>query len=320
MIVILSIDGDSSTNKVIDWLVFLNTPFIRVNLENENPKNISLIINNSIIDVKFKLNNGEEIVFSEVDYFFYRGGVFPNIEDYTDLAKNECKLPKKYLINQLQNDLEILIDYFYKSIMKKSLGSPQSNPLNKLEVLTNALMVGFAIPKTIVSNNKEFIISNLKHSNMNLIGKAISETVSLTIQNKYYDLNTSDIKLSELSDRFFPSLFQKKIKRQQEIRVFLFGEKHYSIAMESEKTDIREDFGGNKYRRYEISDEVFSKCKQLLKICNLNTGSFDFILDNDNILHFLEVNSIGQFDFVSQIGNYEIEYDLAEYLTMKIKK
>lgn len=318
MLVILSIDGDSSTNKVIDWLIYFNTPYIRVNLENENPENISVVIQDSFIDIRFKLNSGKELLFSEVDYFFYRGGVLPQIDDYGFLVNNS-ELPDDILINQLENDLEILVDYFYKSIKDKSLGAPELTMINKLEVLSIAKSVGFKTPITVIGNNKESIASDLNYSKTNLISKAISETISVTREGKYYDLNTSDVKLSELGESFFPSLFQEKIERKQEIRVFIYGEKHYSISMQSDNTDIREDFSRNHYRRYEISNEVFFKCKQLLNKCNLNTGSFDFIIDSDNTLFFLEVNPIGQFEFVSQIGNYNIEYDLAKYLTNKMK-
>src|SRR5690554_7383490 len=155
MIIIFSIDGDSSTNKVIDWLIFFNTPHIRVNLENEDPKNLSLIIKDSIIDLRFKLNNGKEIVFSEVDYFFYRGGMFPKVDDYSFVEASSSNLPKDILANQLSDDLEILIDYFFKLIKTKSLGSPKLMPINKLEVLYNAKTIGFSIPDTIVCRSEE---------------------------------------------------------------------------------------------------------------------------------------------------------------------
>src|SRR5690554_2569251 len=99
MIIIFSIDGDSSTNKVIDWLIFFNTPHIRVNLENEDPKNLSLIIKDSIIDLRFKLNNGKEIVFSEVDYFFYRGGIFPTVEEFSVVEASSSNRPKDIHVN-----------------------------------------------------------------------------------------------------------------------------------------------------------------------------------------------------------------------------
>ena len=51
-----------------------------------------------------------------------------------------------------------------------------------------------------------------------------------------------------------------------------------------------------------------------MNILNIKTGSLDFMVDNNNTLHFLEINPIGQFGNVSFHGNYNCEFKIAEKL------
>src|SRR5690554_8176854 len=83
--------------------------------------------------------------------------MFPKVDDYSFVEASSSNLPKDILANQLSDDLEILIDYFFKLIKTKSLGSPKLMPINKLEVLYNAKTISFSIPDTIVCNSKNFI-------------------------------------------------------------------------------------------------------------------------------------------------------------------
>lgn len=52
-----------------------------------------------------------------------------------------------------------------------------------------------------------------------------------------------------------------------------------------------------------------------MKMLKLESGSLDFIVTPDNEYYFLEVNPVGQFNFVSEICNYHIEKHIAKTLS-----
>jgi glutathione synthase/RimK-type ligase-like ATP-grasp enzyme len=51
-----------------------------------------------------------------------------------------------------------------------------------------------------------------------------------------------------------------------------------------------------------------------MRSLKLSTGSVDMIVNRNQDYIFLEVNPVGQFQFLSQICNFQIEQKIAEFL------
>ena len=114
-------------------------------------------------------------------------------------------------------------------------------------------------------------------------------------------------------DRFFYSLFQRKIDPIVEIRTFFFLDLWYSLAIfPTTKIDYRENIFQSPPRMvpYKLPEFYKQKLQGLMADMDLNSGSIDTLYDGEEY-YFLEVNPVGQFDFVSGIGNYYIERDIA---------
>jgi ATP-GRASP peptide maturase of grasp-with-spasm system len=189
-----------------------------------------------------------------------------------------------------------------------------------LEIATE---IGFKIPNSYVLEkksdisllqnfNSEFITKN--HSNTSFFecedGVLISYT-SLLNENNY----------KQIPDFFSPSLFQEKIDKKYEIRVFYLNEKMWSMAIFSQSSSITENdsrkVSDNIIRNvpYALPSDIEEKIKNLMNRLNLDTGSIDLIVSKKKEYIFLEVNPIGQFGSVSFNCNYNIEKEIAKFLT-----
>ena len=128
--------------------------------------------------------------------------------------------------------------------------------------------------------------------------------------------------INSLTERFFPSLFQKNIEKKYEIRTFILGEESFSMAIFSQlDIQTQEDFrnyNNNRPNRnvpYTLPEELEKSIFRLMRKLGLQSGSIDLIKSSmDNQYYFLEVNPVGQFGMVSKPCNYFLEKKVAEYL------
>lgn len=67
----------------------------------------------------------------------------------------------------------------------------------------------------------------------------------------------------------------------------------------------------NRMVPYQLPNDIGLRIRQLMKRLNLESGSIDMIVDDNDDYYFLEVNPVGQFNFVSEVCNYYIEKDIA---------
>ncbi|MNN64816.1 hypothetical protein D3C81_1802810 [compost metagenome] len=122
-----------------------------------------------------------------------------------------------------------------------------------------------------------------------------------------------------MANDFSPSLIQKLIPKNFEVRVFWFKNEVHSVAIFSQlDKEAMIDFrNGEKLRTvpYKLSVELQVSLNNLMQKLNLNYGSIDLIVTPDDETYFLEVNPFGQFGFLSKAGNFHIEKRIAEYLT-----
>lgn len=119
--------------------------------------------------------------------------------------------------------------------------------------------------------------------------------------------------LQNLSDHFFPSLFQKLIEKDFEIRTFYFFGVCYSMAIFSQKDEqTKLDFRNYNYNHpngnipFLLPNEIVSKVQRLFKSLKLNTGSIDFIYCK-GYYYFLEINPVGQYGMVDYPCNYDLD-------------
>lgn len=183
---------------------------------------------------------------------------------------------------------------------------------------------GLKIPDTLITNSKKQLV-DFFNNNKRVISKPITNNVTLLIKEKISFMNyTEEVTkedINDLNDFFYPTLFQEYIEKKYEIRVFVLKDKCFSMAIfsqldEQTKLDFRK-YNMKKPNRsvpFQLPKEVENNILSFMKKTEMDTGSVDLIMKENNEFIFLEVNPVGQFGMVSGPCNYYIEKRIAEYL------
>jgi hypothetical protein len=315
MIVFFSFDGDEMTNQIIDWLIYYRCNFIRVNLNNEDYKNINVVFQKTKISLTLKLKNEDIIDFDNVDFFFIRGLGFEFEKS------NDTILPFQLYNHYIQKEYNSLINLFYKEANKKSIGCFYTDhDFDKLTQLKIALECELKIPKSIITSSKSQIEKT--YSSKPIITKAIYDNVATEYDEKLYVQRVQRIDISSTENVFFPSFIQSEIEKKYEIRSFYLDGKFYSISIFSSalNVDSRDNYTESYYAAYRLPEDIETKLKKMMQKLQLISGSIDLIKSTDDNYYFLEVNPTGQYDWVSVYGNYDLHRIIAEFLIDKTKK
>ncbi|WP_394676801.1 grasp-with-spasm system ATP-grasp peptide maturase [uncultured Sphingobacterium sp.] len=327
MILLFSRLDDGNTHLVIEWLLHMKKAFIRINADDKKTKIKRIDGNEESIIVE---QNGKEYDLLKCRSVWYRrrgislGCTGVNTDDLDTSIFLDAPL---YHNGHLERETSTLGFYMYSQLENKipnSIGNPYKMNLNKLRVLEIAKASGLLVPQTYVLTSKRDLQTLLVEKKLSLITKAISDGVYLfTDQNGYYSY-TEKIDISDLNkipETFYPSLFQVQIKKKLELRVFYIKEIFYAMAIFSQSdTQTAVDFRKynnnrpNRTEPYELPEHIKSKLKEMLKKLELNTGSIDIIVDENNQYIFLEINPVGQITMTSKPCNYYLEKKIAEIL------
>ncbi|MBC8757137.1 hypothetical protein H2O64_20880 [Kordia sp. YSTF-M3] len=313
MIYVISEAEDVTTNYVLEWLLYYKKDFIRRNFQDVSTLNF-LELSNDTLDIKI-----DELRKVEIKKIWHRRAR----TRFTPLSLR--KIPSMY--SYLKKEEEILVKSI-ENILKKDIdyiGSFQKEDENyKIDYLLLAKKVNLKIPDTLVTTSKEKLYLFFdKHAS--IITKDLRYPIRVNSENfKITSAGTTVITakmLSEMKNNFAPSLFQERIDKQYEIRIFFFKDKLYPMAIlsqndESTSLDYRNynNLKPNRNVPVLLPSKIEEKVINFIKSSELNTGSIDLILSTNNEYIFLEVNPQGQFDWVSKNCNYYIEKDIAEYL------
>jgi len=328
MILILSLEEDFSTNEVVEWLLHFKIPFVRINWEDKII--IEKIILSENTEFEFSVNGGRLINSKEITAFWYRRG------DIKMQGRERFSIKKlEHLLQEtLFDEMEVIKDMIYFFLEKNILciGSFHKRSNNKLIHLMEAKKVGWDIPDTIIGTNYLDFVSFFKKHPSGIIVKPLSRCIFYNEEHlipdkteKYFSQFVAELKnddFKNIAEKYFPSLFQEKINKKFEIRVFFLLGECYSMAIFSQnddetKVDFRRyNLEKQNYRvPYNLPKNIKKKINTFMKNQGLNTGSLDIILSDEMKYYFLEVNPVGQFGMVSYPCNFNLEKRIAEKLT-----
>lgn len=315
-ILISSDSNDNSTDDVLTWIyhssrkIFIRKMFDKVKLENikielSNKRKLDININNIKINnfTNYWYRRGELIFESNIDSKY--GGIHKRLIDEN--------------INPILNFANGLICDIQKN-------KYNDNFKEKLEMLQICLDLNLNIPDVLITSRsddlREFLTLHKK-----IITKPVKNpSIRFKIESFKLSLSTSTKLLTTLdipgnNIKFLPSFFQKYIDKKFEIRTFYLNGIFKSMVIfsqENEKTKI--DFRNYDYERpnrcvpYSLPKSLEKKLHKLMVKLHLNSGSFDLIYTPSGKYYFLEVNPIGQFQWLSKNCNYYIERLIAHKL------
>lgn len=328
-IFILVQDGDATVDEVMAWLEYEGRyDVVRIN-DTDRIRFMHLSMGNQPTDFEICINEQLTVKLSQIHAYWYRRGQL----SYQSITANKTLNPllaesiNNYYIKEFEHSTDML-HFMLKSYVPICINAFHDVYTNKLINLECARQAGLQIPDSIVSNNPE-AIKTFFHKHPKCIVKPVrlpgSEALSKT-ENVYYSQTTHLITADEIDDflkthsLFQPTHFQEYIDKEFEIRTFILNDQLFSMAIfsqQNEKTKI--DF-----RNYDTDlpnrnvpfQLPLSIEKQLIDCCQrigINCGSIDILYQNENY-YFLEINPVGQVQWLSHNCNYPVEKKLAHTL------
>jgi len=193
-------------------------------------------------------------------------------------------------------------------------------------VLRRAAREGIATPATLVTTERE-ALRRFCAEHGAVITKPIGEVEAFITGEVSHFLYTTPLgpaEIEALPERFAPSLFQERIEKAYELRVFyLDGEFHAMAIFSQNDPQTRADF--RQYNRerpnrnvpYRLRPELAERLLRLMAGLELETGSLDLLVTPDGREVFLEINPVGQLGMVSHPCNYQLERKIAQLLLRK---
>jgi ATP-GRASP peptide maturase of grasp-with-spasm system len=325
MVLILSQNTDTSTNFVIDWLLYYNAAFERIN-DNDIPqkKETGIKISNECgIDVTFQKDADNIITNNNISSIWYRRSntfTVPSLQN-----ENIEEDLKNKLYDNMFVELRYARNAFYSALKeKKWLNHPSnSNEVDKFEMLIKAQKAGLSIPSSLITNNKREL-EQFKEEYGNIITKAIYNIDFFPYKDKKYLAYTTIVtnkQIEDLPSKFFPCIVQECLEKEFELRIFYLAEKLYSMAIFSQKDSQTEiDFrvynnkNPNRTVPFKLPKNIEQKILFFMNSINMNCGSIDMIKTTKGEWVFLEINPVGQFGMTSGPNNYFLEEKIAQYL------
>lgn len=238
MVLIISEKGDITTDRVIDWLIHMGiTDIVRIN--SGDSIFIETISLSSQAETYISLSyNDKRFSIDQVKFFWYRRGFLnfniklPQISDndrcnshLKKISFLEWKKCKEYIVKKLEE--------------KAHLGDFFNTDTNKIQNLEKAQALGFKIPKTLITQNgktlKTFTLEQSK-----LITKPINECFKYSNDNYelFSGVNEINSNTIDFADCYSsPQLLQQRVEKWIEIRVFVFFEKLFSMAIFSQNNE-----------------------------------------------------------------------------------
>lgn len=313
MVLIISEEADYSTNVVIDWLLFYNEKFVRVNGEDD------LIADFNGTDIIFKKDNYSFSI-NEIKSVWYRRG---------DLSLKIKEIRESQLDSFRSRELGKIKEFIhYKLSRIRNINNYYKVDYNKLIVSDIAREIGFLTPTDLLYNNKLSLAADRSCFDFRMSTKSVSGNSMFQYQDFFLMGFTALIEEDdEIEDYFFPSLIQNYIHKKIELRVFYLNGVMWSMAIFSQddsQTNI--DFRNynkkqpNRNIPFNLPFYIQNKVTALMNRLGLNCGSLDLILTDSNEFYFLEVNPVGQFGMVSNPCNYYLHKEIAKYLSFTDEK
>ncbi|HCC30871.1 MAG TPA: hypothetical protein DEQ03_12605, partial [Marinilabiliales bacterium] len=221
MITIFSIEFDDSTNQVIDWLDYYSATWKRINSED---------IENEI-EIIVKTHDSNQLDKKNTVWF-------RKWRKTTDEINHETKdvyieLNKGIEFEQFSNYL------FHCHSNGYWLNHPNNLAYDKITQLNRAKTIGIEIPPTLFTNSKTELLEFIKKYTA-IITKPLNASILVQSRGKNlinYTRIVDKQEINQLEEYFYPSLFQKFIDKEFEIRSFYLEGNFYSMAIFSQNDE-----------------------------------------------------------------------------------
>jgi hypothetical protein len=183
--------------------------------------------------------------------------------------------------------------------------------------------LGFEIPSTIVTTDRDELLDFYRHHS----GRVVSKLASATAFSRHwrnlarYTVMVTRRDLGHLASlRHCPMIFQACVPKRFEVRVTVVGQDVFSAEIHSQsnnrtKLDWRRyDFAHTPHRSHVLPPSIEYRCRALVEKLGLTYGAIDLVFTPDGRYVFLEINPAGQFSWIEELTGLPISEALCDLL------
>lgn len=330
MILIISDKLDLQVPWVTYYLKKWSIPYVQLNVS-EYPVQVkyTTVWSSSLNESVIRLADGQRINCSEIGAVWYRK------PDRPQLPNNLVEYEKQYAYSECIKALDGLYNYLRNRYWISSISNirvAENKPL-QLELATN---LGFLMPDTIVTNDKDEAWCFYKKHSGRVVYKSLSLGYYLSykepwkIETVHGVIFTTPIEGYQKSDFELvsncPCLLQQYVPKKFELRITVVGEKVFAAKIDSqENTETlhdwrRKDPDHIAHSVHELPIEITKKCTSLVKKLGLQYGAIDMIYTPEDEYVFLEINPNGQYGWIEDMTELNISEAIAKALVAGDKK
>jgi hypothetical protein len=194
-----------------------------------------------------------------------------------------------------------------------------------------AAQVGFAVPRTLVTNERADLESFAGASRGHVIMKSLSSCkVKPASDLEYIPYNVLTMRLSEEDVEgateeevaYCPHFLQEEIKKAYELRVVYIDGSVRAFKVHSQKyrtseVDWRKGLGFVDFEPCSLAPEIEARIGMFMKRMGLFAGSLDLVVESDNTVWFLECNQEGAWAWLDDLDGGQVTKAFADALSRK---
>jgi glutathione synthase/RimK-type ligase-like ATP-grasp enzyme len=196
----------------------------------------------------------------------------------------------------------------------------------KVEQLQSAAIIGLKVPKTIVTNNPNTLLSFYHTCKGEVVYKTLWRPVVeyQHISSAIYTTPLSSQHLDNLETVSLSAcLFQEYIPKAFELRITIIGRQVFAVAIHSQESSIakhdwrRYDLDNTPHYIFDLPSDIADKCRSLvIDHYGLCFGAIDMIVTPEGDYVFLELNPNGQWAWLELLTGIPLSDTLADLLAV----
>lgn len=189
---------------------------------------------------------------------------------------------------------------------------------HKLEQISAARQLGFAVPDTIVTQDPSRLRAFFRRYDGRIIAKPMAggyvERVDGEEDSVIFTNRVAESDLARLDDlQECPTLFQEQIENGRDVRITVVDDAIHAVYLAPPSTngsgvcDIRRDnMTGVSYSPARLPAEVERQVRLLMDHYHLRFAAIDMMVSDSGVWYYLEINPNGQWAWLDLVGATEI--------------
>jgi glutathione synthase/RimK-type ligase-like ATP-grasp enzyme len=197
---------------------------------------------------------------------------------------------------------------------------PSQYVQRKVSECAIAARCGLAVPETLCTNDYRQAVAFHHRHGAQVIVRECSMPVGLRI-----GFFTPTAKARRLLPRT-PSVFQRYIPKQYEIRAVAVGRRIVAASIDSQSSEAAKldwrvmDHARVAWRPTTLPARVQRAMRRFMRSVDLNVASFDMVKSTDGEYYFLEANRPGSFLWLTPLVGIDVAREIAGVLSAHIRK